>query len=269
MSLSGKTLFITGASRGIGKAIAIRAARDGANVVIASKSEKPHPKLTGTIHTAAEEIRDAGGKCLPLVLDVRDDERIAECVAAAVAHFGGIDICVNNASAIQLTGTTATAMKRFDLMMAVNVRGTFATSQACIPHLLQADNPKILNISPPLGMETRWFQNHVAYTMSKFGMSMCVLGMAGEFEGKIAVNALWPRTTIATAAVNMVGGSQLMASSRKPEIMADAAHWILTQGAEVTGTFFVDDDVLALAGVQDLAHYSVVPGATLTPDYFV
>ena len=269
MSLTGKTLFITGASRGIGKAIALRAARDGANIVIASKSEKPHPKLAGTIHSAAEEVRAAGGKCLALVLDVRDDARIAECVDAAVAHFGGIDICVNNASAIQLTGTTFTSMKRFDLMMDVNVRGTFATSQACIPHLLKAENPKILNLSPPLGMDAKWFKNHVAYTMSKFGMSMCVLGMAAEFEGKIAVNGLWPRTTIATAAVNMLGGEQLMNSSRKPSIMADAAHWILTQGVDVSGNFFVDDEAMALAGVEDLSSYSVTPGAELTPDFFI
>jgi len=269
MSLSGKTLFITGASRGIGKAIALRAARDGANIVIASKSEKPHPKLKGTIHTAAEEVREAGGKCLPLVLDVRNETRIAECVDAAVAHFGGIDICVNNASAIQLTGTQFTAMKRYDLMMSVNVRGTFATSQACIPHLLKADNPKILNLSPPLGMDAKWFKNHVAYTMSKFGMSMCVLGMAAEFEGKIAVNGLWPRTTIATAAVEMLGGEQLMSTSRTPAIMADAAHWILSQGVDVSGNFYVDDDVMALAGVDDLEVYSVTPGAQLTPDFFV
>jgi len=269
VSLKGKTVFITGASRGIGKAIALRAARDGANLVIASKSDRPHPKLEGTIHTAAEEIRNAGGQCLPLVLDVRDEGRIAACVDEAVARFGGIDICVNNASAIQLTGTRETTMKRYDLMMSVNVRGTYATSQACIPHLLQAENPKILNLSPPLNMLPQWFGRHVAYTMSKYGMSMCVLGMAEEFAGQIAVNALWPRTTIATAAVNMLGGEALMASSRKPEIMADAAHWILTQGSEVTGRFFIDDEALALAGVDDLSHYAVTPGAQLTPDFFV
>jgi len=269
LSLRGKTLFITGASRGIGKAIALRAARDGANLVIASKSDRPHPKLAGTIHSAAEEIRAAGGACLPLVLDVRDEQRISACVDEAVQHFGGIDICVNNASAIQLTGTRETAMKRYDLMMSVNVRGTFATSQACIPHLLKSENPKILNLSPPLNMEPRWFGSHVAYTMSKYGMSMCVLGMAAEFEGKIAVNALWPRTTIATAAVQMLGGEALMASSRKPSIMADAAHWILTQGVDTTGRFFIDDEAMALAGVDDLTHYSVTPGAQLSPDFFV
>ena len=269
MSLSGKTLFITGASRGIGKAIALRAAADGANLVIASKSDRPHPRLEGTIYSAAAEIEAAGGQCLPLVLDVRDEARIQACVDEAVSQFGGIDICVNNASAIQLTGTAETAMKRYDLMMSVNVRGTFATSQACIPHLLKSDNPKILTLSPPLNMDPKWFGGHVAYSMSKYGMSMCVLGMAEEFTGRIAVNALWPRTTIATAAVHMLGGDALMSSSRKPAIMADAAHWILTQGRDVTGRFFVDDEALALAGVDDLSSYAVTPGATLTPDFFL
>jgi citronellol/citronellal dehydrogenase len=269
VSLSGKTLFITGASRGIGKAIALRAAADGANLVIASKSDRPHPRLEGTIYSAAAEIEAAGGQCLPLVLDVRDDARIQACVDEAAARFGGIDICVNNASAIQLTGTIETAMKRYDLMMSVNVRGTFATSRACIPHLLRADNPKILTLSPPLNMDPRWFGGHVAYSMSKYGMSMCVLGLAEEFTGRIAVNALWPRTTIATAAVHMLGGDALMSTSRKPEIMADAAHWILTQGSDVTGRFFVDDEALALAGVEDLSSYAVTPGAALTPDFFL
>ena len=269
MTLQGRTLFITGASRGIGKAIALRAARDGANVAIASKTAEPHPKLEGTIYTAAEEIEAAGGNALPLVVDVRDHERVAQAVGEAAERFGGIDICVNNASAIQLTGTLQTEMRRFDLMFGVNVRGTYATSQACLPFLLKSDHAKILNLSPPLNMETRWFKDHVAYTMSKFGMSMCVLGMAGEYEGKVAVNALWPKTTIATAAVNMLGGDAMMKASRKPEIMADAAHWILTQGVEVSGNFFIDEEVLKGAGMTDLDAYSVTPGAELLPDFFV
>ncbi|MEN0061584.1 MAG: NAD(P)-dependent oxidoreductase [Myxococcota bacterium] len=268
-SLKGKTLFITGASRGIGKAIAVRAAKDGANVVIAAKTATPHPKLEGTIYTAAEAIEAAGGQALPLVVDVRDPDRIAQAVQEAVDRFGGLDICVNNASAIQLTSTADTAMKRFDLMFGVNVRGTFATSQACLPHLLKSDHAKILNLSPPLNMEERWFAPHVAYTMSKFGMSMCVLGMAGEFRNKIAVNALWPKTTIATAAVNMLGGDALMNSSRTPECMADAAHWILTQDVAVTGNFFIDEEVLLKAGETDLDKYAVSPGTPLTPDFFV
>ncbi len=268
-SLKGRTLFITGASRGIGKAIALRAAQDGANVVVAAKTATPHPKLPGTIHTAAEEIEAAGGQALAVVVDVRDPENIAEAVSAAVERFGGIDICVNNASAIQLTSTLDTPMKRFDLMFGVNVRGTFATSQACLPHLLKSDHARILNLSPPLNMETRWFQPHVAYTMSKFGMSMCVLGMAGEFAGRVGVNALWPKTTIATAAVNMLGGEPMMNSSRTPEIMADAAHWILTRPVDVTGNFFIDEDALAQAGVTDLDKYAVSPGTPLTPDFFV
>lgn len=269
MTLKGRTLFITGASRGIGKAIALRAARDGANVAIAAKTAQPHPKLPGTIYTAAAEIEAAGGNALPLVVDIRDDERVAEAVKETADRFGGIDICVNNASAIQLTGTLATEIKRFDLMFAVNVRGTFVTSRACLPYLLQSSQAKILNLAPPLNMEARWFQNHVAYTMSKFGMSMCVLGMAAELEGKVAVNALWPRTSIATAAVNMLGGQALMDQSRKPAIMGDAAHWILTQGVDCTGNFFVDDEVMALAGVTDLDRYAVKPGARLQPDFFV
>ncbi len=269
MSLKGRTLFITGASRGIGKAIALRAARDGANVAIAAKTAEPHPKLDGTIYTAAEEIEAAGGKALPLVVDVRDPERIAEAARETAERFGGIDIVVNNASAIQLTGTLATAMKRFDLMFGVNVRGTFATSQACLPYLLKSDHARILNLSPPLNMEERWFAPHVAYTMSKFGMSMCVLGMAGELRGKVGVNALWPKTTIATAAVDMLGGDALMKTSRTPEIMADAAHWILTQGLDCTGNFFIDEDVLREAGVTDFDRYANEPGQPLTPDFFV
>lgn len=271
-TLKGKTLFITGASRGIGKAIALRAARDGANIVIAAKTTEPHPKLPGTIYTAAEEIEQAGGKALACVVDIRDETQIAAAVAKAVATFGGIDILVNNASAISLTGTLSTPMKRFDLMHAVNVRGTFACSQACIPHLQKAANPHILNNSPPLSMEARWFAPHVAYTMAKIGMSMCVLGMAEELKPHgIAVNALWPRTVIGTAAVqNLLGGDATVRGSRKPEIMADAAHAILTKSSrDITGRFFIDEDVLRGEGVSDFAHYQMVPGAELIPDYFI
>jgi len=269
MSLSGRTLFITGASRGIGKAIALRAAADGANVAIAAKTSDPHPKLPGTIHDTAREVEQAGGKALPLVVDVRDDERVVDAVGEAAEAFGGIDIVVNNASAIQLTDTANTSMKRFDLMFSVNVRGTFATSKAALPYLLKSDHARILNLSPPLNMEERWFAPHVAYTMSKFGMSMCVLGMAGELRGKVAVNALWPRTTIATAAVNMLGGEPLMKASHTPQVMADAAHWVLTQPVDVTGRFFIDDEALAEAGVTDLTRYRVDPDVEPTPDFFV
>ena len=271
-TLQGKTLFITGASRGIGKAIALRAAKDGANVVIAAKTTDPHPKLPGTIYSAAEEIEKAGGKALACIVDVRDENQIADAVSKAVAKFGGIDILVNNASAISLTGTVSTPMKRYDLMHQVNTRGTFACSQACIPHLMKAKNPHILNLSPPLSMETRWFAPHVAYTMAKFGMSMCVLGMAGEFRSAgVAFNALWPRTVIATAAVqNLLGGDETIRGSRSPEIMADAAYVILTRSSrECTGNFFVDDDVLRAAGVTDFSKYQTVPGADLIPDFFV
>jgi citronellol/citronellal dehydrogenase len=272
MTLHGKTLFITGASRGIGKAIGLRAAKDGANVVIAAKTTEPHARLPGTIHSAAEDIEKAGGKALACVVDVRDEAQIAAAVAEAVKRFGGIDILVNNASAISLTGTLETPMKRYDLMHQVNTRGTFACSQACIPHLARAENPHILNLSPPLNMEARWFAPHVAYTMAKFGMSMCVLGMAEELRPKkIAVNALWPRTAIATAAVqNLLGGESIVAGCRTVEIMADAAHVILTsKSTEKTGNFFVDDDVLASVGVTDLTKYAVTPGAPLVPDFFV
>ncbi len=272
MTLAGKTLFITGASRGIGKAIAIRAAKDGANIVVAAKTTEPHSRLPGTIHSAAEEIEKAGGKALACVVDVRDEGQIAAAVAEAARVFGGIDILVNNASAISLTGTLETPMKRFDLMHQVNTRGTFACSQACIPHLAKAANPHILNLSPPLNMEARWFAPHVAYTMAKFGMSMCVLGMAEELRSKrIAVNALWPRTAIATAAVqNLLGGETTMAGCRTVEIMADAAHVILSRpSTQTTGQFFVDDDVLASIGVTDLSKYAVTPGAPLVPDFFV
>ena len=272
MTLRGKTLFITGASRGIGKAIALRAARDGANVVVAAKTTETHAKLPGTIHSAAEEIEKAGGKALACVVDVRDEAQIAAAVAEAVRVFGGIDILVNNASAISLTGTLETPMKRYDLMHQVNTRGTFACSQACIPYLAKATNPHILNLSPPLNMETRWFAPHVAYTMAKFGMSMCVLGMSEELRAKrIAVNALWPRTAIATAAVkNLLGGDEAIAGCRTVEIMADAAHVILTRSStEHTGQFYVDDDVLRSVGITDLSKYAVTPGAPLVPDFFV
>lgn len=271
-SLQGKTLFITGASRGIGLAIGLRAAQDGANVVIAAKTAEPNPKLPGTIYTAAKEIEAAGGKALPLVVDVRSEDQIHEAVAKAVATFGSIDVLVNNASAISLTGTLSTPMKRYDLMHQINTRGTFACSQACIPHLAKSENPHILNLSPPLNMETRWFAPHVAYTMAKYGMSMCVLGMHEELRPQgIAVNALWPRTAIATAAVkNLLGGEESMQGSRKPEIMADAAHVILTRPSrEFTGNFCIDDEVLASVGVTDLEKYAVSPGKPLLPDFFV
>ncbi len=271
-SLQGKTLFITGASRGIGLAIGLRAAQDGANVVIAAKTDAPNPKLPGTIHSAAEAIEKAGGKALACVVDVRSEEQIAAAVEKAVAKFGGIDVLVNNASAISLTGTLATPMKRYDLMHQINTRGTYACSQACLPHLLKASNPHILNLSPPLDMAEKWFAPHVAYTMAKFGMSMCVLGMAGEFRAQgVAVNALWPRTVIATAAVqNLLGGDATIRGSRKPEIMADAAHVILTRPSrEHTGQFFIDDEVLRSVGVSDLSKYQMMPGADLIPDFFV
>ncbi len=268
-SLKDKTVFITGASRGIGKAIGLRAARDGANVVVASKTDKPHRVLPGTIHTAAEEMVAAGGRALAVKMDVRHDESIAEAVAAAVERFGGIDILVNNASAINLSGTLQTPLKRFDLMFAVNVRGTFATSQACLPHLLEAANPHILNLAPPLNMEPRWFRDHVAYTMSKYGMSMCVLGMAAEFDGRVSVNALWPRTVIATAALKMIPGMDPK-TCRKPAIVADAAHAVLTQTDRgYTGQFLLDDEVLSAAGVTDFEPYAVEPGTPLAPDLFL
>jgi citronellol/citronellal dehydrogenase len=272
LTLRGKTLFITGASRGIGKAIGLRAARDGANVVVAAKTTEPHPKLAGTIYTAAEEIEKAGGKALACIVDVRDEEQIRAAVEKAVATFGGIDVLVNNASAISLTGTLQTPMKRYDLMHSINTRGTFACSQACLPYLLKAGNPHILNLSPPLNFDEKWFAPHVAYTMAKFGMSLCVLGMAGEFRAQgIAVNALWPRTVIATAAVqNLLGGDSTIQGSRTPEIMADAAHVILTRPSrEHTGQYFIDDEVLASAGVTDLAKYQSAPGSELIPDFFV
>jgi citronellol/citronellal dehydrogenase len=275
-TLSGRTLFITGASRGIGLAIALRAARDGANIVIAAKTEQAHPKLPGTIHSAAAEIEAAGGHAMAVAVDIRDEAAIGRAVAAAVERFSGIDILVNNASAISLTGTRDTPLKRFDLMLGVNVRGTFACSQACLPHLAAAAaagrNPHILTLAPPLNLNARWFKNHVAYTIAKYGMSMCVLGMAEEFRPLgVAVNALWPRTIIATAALAMIPGmNDRIEGCRKPDIVADAAHAILCRDAKATtGNFYIDEDVLAREGVTDLDRYAVKPGATLLPDIFL
>ena len=273
-TLAGKTLFITGGSRGIGKAIALRAARDGANVVIAAKTTEPHPKLPGTIFTAAEEIEAAGGQALPCKVDIRDPDQVSAAVDKAVETFGGIDILVNNASAISLTGTLHTTMKRFDLMHQVNTRGTFLVSQTCLPHLLKASNPHVLMLSPPLNLDPRWFAPHVAYTMAKYGMSMCVLGMAEEFRSKgVAFNALWPRTAIATAAVsNLLGGDEMMKRSRTPQILSDAAHLILTQPSrDCTGNFFIDDELLASHGITDLDPYLVDPAFRdeLAPDFFL
>ncbi len=270
-SLKGKTLFITGASRGIGLAIARRAARDGANIVIAAKSNVPNPKLPGTIHSAAEQIEQAGGRALAVKCDIREPEQIQAAVQQAVERFGGIDILVNNASAIYLAGTLETPVKRFDLMHQVNARGTFLCSQACLPHLLKADNPHILTLSPPLNMQPRWFGPHVAYTMAKYGMSMCVLGMAAEFRGKgVAVNALWPRTVIATAALAMLGGMVKPEQCRTPEIVADAAHAILCRDSRsCTGNFFIDEEVLKEEGVSDFDRYAVQSGAELMTDLFL
>jgi citronellol/citronellal dehydrogenase len=271
-SLKGKTLFISGASRGIGLAIALRAARDGANIAIAAKTAEPHPKLNGTIYTAADEVRAAGGKALPLLCDIRDEAQVTAAVAQTVAEFGGIDICVNNASAISLTDSQMTDMKRFDLMMDINTRGTFMVSKYCIPHLKKAANPHILMLSPPLDMKPKWFEHSTAYTIAKFGMSMCVLGLAAEQKGNgIAVNALWPRSVIATAAVaNLLGGDAMMRASRKPDIMADAAYAIFTRPSrEFTGQFCIDDKVLYASGVRDFESYRVDPAVPLRPDFFV
>ncbi len=270
-SLQGKTLFITGASRGIGQAIALKAAADGANVVLAAKTTEPHPKLPGTIYTAAEAVEAAGGQALPCVVDVRDEAMVEAAMKQAVARFGGIDILVNNASAIMLTPTLHTPMKRFDLMHQVNTRGTFLCSQKALPYLLKADNPHILNISPPLNLSAHWFSGHVAYTMAKYGMSMCVLGMAAEFAGKVAVNALWPRTAIDTSAVRNILGEGLAKQSRTPAIMADAAYAILSRPRDAgTGQFYIDDEVLAAEGVTDFDQYAVVPGTTtFAPDFFL
>lgn len=269
--LKGKTLFISGASRGIGKAIALRAAADGANVVIAAKTVEPHPKLPGTIYTAAEEIEAAGGHALAMPVDVRYEEQITAAVERAIDKFGGIDILVNNASAISLTGTLATPMKRFDLMFSVNVRATYACSQACLPYLKESHNPHILNLAPPLNLDTRWFKDHCAYSMSKYGMSMCVLGMADEFrDDGVAVNALWPRTVIYTAALAMLGGTIKPERCRKPEIVAEAAHIILTRDSRrCTGNFFIDEQVLAQEGTTDMRRYAIDPQATPLPDLFL
>ncbi len=271
-NLKGKTLFITGATRGIGLAIGLRAAKDGANVVIAAKTTEAHPKLPGTIYTAAKEIEAAGGQALPVVCDIRFEDQVHAAVEQAVKRFGGLDILVNNASAISLTGTLETPMKKYDLMNGVNARGTFLCSQACLPHLLKASNPHILNLSPPLSMKPQWFGGHVAYTMAKYGMSMCVLGMAEEFKDQgVAVNALWPKTVIATSAVmNLLGGAEAVAASRKPEILADAAHLILTQPSKsFTGHFVIDEVLLREHGVTDFSKYLVTPGVEPLPDFFV
>jgi citronellol/citronellal dehydrogenase len=272
MSLATKTLFITGASRGIGLAIATRAARDGANIAIAAKTVKPDPRLPGTIFTAAETIEKNGGKALPLACDIRDQQSVEKAVAETVARFGGIDILVNNASAISLTGTLQTPMKRFDLMNQINGRGTFMVSQKCIPHLLKAANPHVLNLSPPLDFDVKWFANHPAYTLAKYSMSVYAWAMAAEFRDKgIAFNCLWPRTGIATAAIrNVLGGDEGMKACRKPEIMADAAFAIFNRPARsCSGNFFIDDEVLAAEGVTDLDQYAVSPGTPLMPDFFV
>jgi citronellol/citronellal dehydrogenase len=272
-ALKGKTLFISGASRGIGLAIALRAARDGANVAIAAKTAEPHPKLEGTIHTAAAEIEKAGGRALPLLCDIRDETQVQAAVDRTVAEFGGIDVCVNNASAISLTTTEATDMKRYDLMHGINGRGTFLVSKTCIPHLRKAANPHILMLSPPLDMNPKWFAGHVAYSIAKYNMSLCVLGMAAELKKDgIAVNALWPRTTIATAAIkNILGGDKLMRMSRKPDILADAAHLLFTlPSREATGQFLIDDTFLfEKGGVKDFEAYRVDPSVPLAPDFFV
>lgn len=272
MSLKNKTVFITGGSRGIGKAIGKRLAKEGANIVIAAKTTEPHPKLEGTIFTAADEMVEAGGQALPIKVDIRNEDEVLAGFEKAVDRFGGIDIVINNASAISLTDTRSTKMSRYDLMHSVNVRGTFLTSKCAIPYLLKSDNPHILNLSPPLNFEEKWFAPHVAYSMAKYGMSLCVLGMAGEFkQDGIAVNALWPQTTIATAAVNnILGGEELMQCSRKPTIMADAAYEVLKRDSkECTGNFFIDEDVLAKTGVTDFTKYAVNPEKTLFPDLFV
>ena len=270
-ALAQRTLFITGGSRGIGKAIALRAARDGANVVVAAKTDTPHPKLPGTIHTAAEEIEAAGGKALAIKLDVRDDDAVDAAMAQAAEHFGGIDILVNNASAITLRNTQALPMRRFDLMFSVNVRGTYSCTRAALPFLREGTNPHVLNLSPPLNLNPAWFKDHTAYTMSKYGMSMCVLGMSEEFRPfGIGVNALWPRTVIATAAINMLDGMVKPENCRNEDVMADAAHAILARdAASTTGNFYIDEDVLVQEGVTDFDRYAIEPGAPLMKDLFL
>lgn len=271
MTLKGRTLFITGGSRGIGLAIALRAARDGANIVIAAKTAEPHPKLEGTIHTAAAEIVAAGGKALPIVLDVRDAENVQRAVEQAAEHFGGIDICINNASAINLSRSEEIDIKRFDLIQQINMRGTFLVSRACVPFLRQSDHAHVLTLSPPLTMRADWFGAHLPYTLSKYGMSMVTFGMAEEYrQDRIAFNALWPMTTIATAAVEFaLGGDEMLRRSRRPEIMADAAHAILCRNTDFTGNFLIDEDVLRAEGTTDFAQYACVPGSPLQVDIFV
>ncbi|HEY4274917.1 MAG TPA: NAD(P)-dependent oxidoreductase [Rhizomicrobium sp.] len=270
MSLKGKTLFITGASRGIGLAIALKAARDGANIAIAAKTVTANAKLPGTIFTAGEEIERAGGKALPLACDIRFDDQVAAAVAATVEKFGGIDICVNNASAISLTGTQETDMKRFDLMSQINGRGTFLVSKLCIPHLLKAENPHVLSLSPPLDMQAKWFASHTAYSMAKYAMSMCVLGMAAEFSGRIAFNALWPRTAIGTAAIRLAAGSdEAVRNCRSPAIVADAAYAIFQKTKNFGGNFLIDDTFLAENGITEFDHYRIDPSQDLIPDFFV
>ena len=272
-SLAGKTLFISGGSRGIGLAIALRAARDGANVALIAKTAEPHPRLEGTVFTAAEEIEAAGGSALPVVGDIRDEQQVFAAVEQAAQRFGGIDVCVNNASAINLAGTEALELKRYDLMQDINTRGTFVVSKACIPHLKDAANPHVLTLSPPLSMDPKWFKGHVGYTIAKYGMSMCTIGMAEEFrDAGIAFNALWPRTIIATAAVqNLLGGEEAMARSRRPELVADAAHAIVTRPSrECTGNLFLAEDVLAEEGITDMDAYSYgATDAEPIPDLFV
>ena len=272
-SLEGRTLFISGGSRGIGLAIALRAARDGANVALIAKTAEPHPRLEGTVFTAAEQIEGAGGSALPIVGDIRDEEQVFAAVEQAVERFGGIDVCVNNASAINLAGTEALEMKRYDLMQDINTRGTFVVSKACVAHLKESENPHVITLSPPLNMDPRWLKGHVGYTIAKYGMSMCTIGMAEEFrDDGIAFNALWPRTIIATAAVqNLLGGDEAMARSRRPELVADAAHAIVTRPSrECTGNLFLAEDVLAEEGITDMAAYSYgAEAADPIPDLFV
>ena len=269
-NLKNKTIFITGATRGIGREIALRFARDGANIVVTGKTTEPNPKLAGTIHSTAQEVEAAGGRALPLQLDIRDENAVAVALKTATDKFGGIDILINNASALGITGTMATPAKRYDLMNQINARGTFICSQACVPYLSRSRNPHILTLSPPLNMNQKWFKEHVAYTIAKYGMSMCTLGMSAEFAAQgIAVNSLWPRTTIATAAVE-VFFPQALAGSRKPAIMADAAYAIVVRDSrDVTGHFFIDEEVLREQGVTDFEQYALTPGAKLSPDIFL
>lgn len=270
-NLQGKTMFISGASRGIGLAIAKRAARDGANVALIAKTGEPHSRLPGTVFTAAKEIEEAGGRALPIVGDIRFDEQVEAAVVKAVEAFAGIDLCVNNASAISLAGVSDLPMKTYDLMQDINTRGAYLVSRACLPHLIKSENPHILTLSPPINLKARWFRNHTAYTISKYGMSMCTIGMAAELASRgVAVNSLWPRTIIGTAAIQMLGGQAAMQSSRRPEIMADAAHAILCRTArETSGNFFIDDEVLAEEGVTDLSSYAFSADSELQTDIFL